>query len=103
MALPNWLAMHMVPGPQGDGSQGSGFSTHLEEEENSGLRAHEIFSQSTVAMKSLVLGFKNDSKHGSFTDWKSGVSIRSACGFWYGRCAYRSRNSIGTKFVVIKL
>ena len=31
IGFPSLLAMHMVPGPQGLGSQGSGFKTHLEE------------------------------------------------------------------------
>ena len=29
MALPTLLVIQTAPGPQGDGSQGSGFSTHL--------------------------------------------------------------------------
>ena len=29
IGFPNLFAMHMVPGPQGDGLQGSGFSMHL--------------------------------------------------------------------------
>ena len=29
IGFPNLLAMHIVPGPQGDGLHGSGFSMHL--------------------------------------------------------------------------
>ena len=29
IGFPNLLAIHMVPGPQGDGLHGSGFSIHL--------------------------------------------------------------------------